>query len=139
MQVTPYLNFDGQCAEAFALYAKLFDGKITFMMTHGESPMREMIPVEDHGAIMHSTLELPGGVLIQGADAPGGRYNKPQGFAVAVNFDDVAKAEHAFKELVKGGVETMAMQETFWAERFGMLTDRFSIPWMFNAGMRPME
>ena len=139
MQVTPYLNFDGQCAEAFALYAKLFDGNITFIQTFGESPMAQTVPVEDHGAVMHASLALPDGQLIQGSDAPGGRYHKPAGFMVTVAMDDVEKAEHIFKELLKGGVETMAMEETFWAKRFGMLVDRFSIPWMFNVGTKPME
>ena len=138
MQVTPYLNFDGQCAEAFDFYARLFGGKITFIMSFGESPMAGHVPVEDHGAIMHATIELPGGQLLQGSDAPGGRYNKPAGFAVSISVDDADKGHHIFKELVKGGVETMAMQETFWAQGFGMLTDRFSVPWMINAGSKPM-
>lgn len=138
MKVTPYLNFDGQCAEAFDAYAKLFDGKIGFIQTFGQSPMAEAMPVEDHGAVMHASLELPGGQLIQGSDAPGGRYNKPAGFMVTVSLDDVEKAEHIFKELLKGGVETMAMQETFWAKRFGMLVDRFAIPWMLNVE-KPMN
>jgi len=138
MQITPYLNFDGQCAEAFELYAKLFDGKITFMMTFGESPMAGDMPVEAHGAIMHASIDLPGGQQLQGSDAPGGRYNKPAGFAVAVSLEDADKGRHIFKELVKGGVETMAMQETFWADGFGMLTDRFGVPWMINAGAKPM-
>lgn len=138
MQVTPYLNFDGQCAEAFALYAKLLDGKIGFIQTFGESPMAATVPVEDHGAVMHASLELPDGQLIQGSDAPGGRYNKPAGFMVTVSLDDVDKAHHVFKELVKDGVETMAIQETFWAKAFGMLTDRFGIPWMVNVD-KPME
>jgi PhnB protein len=138
MQVTPYLNFDGQCAEAFELPARLFDGKITFMMTFGESPMAETEPVETHGAIMHATVELPDGQQLQGSDAPGGRYNKPAGFAVAVALDDAGKAHAVFKELAKGGVETMAIQETFWAKAFGMVTDRFGIPWMINVN-KPMS
>jgi len=138
MQFTPYLNFDGQCAEAFALYEKIFDGKITFMMTNGESPMKDTVPVELHGAVMHATLELPGGQSLQGADAAGDWYKTPAGFAVSISLDDVEKAEHIFKELVHGGVERMAMQETFWAKRFGMLTDRFAIPWMINV-YKPMS
>ena len=138
MDVVPYLNFDGQCAEAFAFYEKLLDGEITFLMNFGESPMADHVPVEDHGAILHATLSLPGGRTIQGSDAPGGRYNKPAGFAVSITFDTVDKAHQVFKELTRGGVETMAIQETFWALAFGMVTDRFSIPWMINVD-KPME
>ncbi len=138
MKVTPYLNFDGQCAEAFAFYEQLFGGKIGFIQTFGESPMAQAMPVEDHGAVMHASLELPGGQLIQGSDAPGGRYNKPAGFMVTISLDSAEKGEHIFKELLKGGVETMALQETFWAVRFGMLVDRFAIPWMVNVE-KPMN
>ncbi len=138
MEIVPYLNFDGKCAEAFAFYEKLFDGKITFLMTFGESPMAETMPVEEHGAVMHATLLLADGQTLQGSDAPGGRYNKPVGFAISLSLDDVDKAHHVFKELVKGGVETMAMQETFWAKGFGMVTDRFDIPWMINV-YKPMN
>ena len=138
MDVVPYLNFDGQCAEAFEFYAKLLGGEITFLMSFGESPMADHVPVEDHGAILHATLSLPGGRTIQGSDAPGGRYNKPAGFAVSITLDTVEDAHRVFKELTKGGVETMAMQETFWAKAFGMATDRFSVPWMVNVD-KPME
>ncbi|MGZ3298796.1 MAG: VOC family protein [Asticcacaulis sp.] len=137
MQINPYLNFNGDCAEAFAFYEKVFDGKITFVMTHGESPMKDVLPVEWHGAIMHATLDI-GGQTLNGADAPGERYKTPAGFAVSVSLSDAERAERIFSELVKGGVEQMAMQETFWAERFGMLVDRFGIPWMFNVA-KPMQ
>ncbi len=138
IQVVPYLNFDGACAEAFDFYTKLFDGKITFLMSFGDSPMKDHVPVEDHGAILHATLELPGGQTIQGSDAPGDRYHKPAGFAVSITLDTVEQAHHVFKELTKGGVETMAIQETFWAKAFGMVTDRFAIPWMINVD-KPMN
>ena len=67
-----------------------------------------------------------------GADAPPGRYQKPNGFSVTFNLKDVAKSERIFKSLSEGGTVTMPIQETFWAGRFGMLTDQFGIPWMVN-------
>ena len=67
-----------------------------------------------------------------GADVPPGRYQKPEGFSVAIGLKDVAKAERIFKSLSEGANVQMPIQETFWAVRFGMLTDKFGIPWMIN-------
>ncbi len=138
LQIVPYLYFDGKCAEAFAFYEKALDGKITFLSTFGESPMASTVPVEDHGAVMHATLQLADGQLIQGSDAIQGRYEKPASFSISASFDDVDKAHHVFKELTKGGAETMALQETFWAKAFGMLTDPYGIAWMINV-YKPMN
>lgn len=131
MKFTPYLNFKFTCAEAFAFYEKLFGGKITFMMSHGDSPMAGDMPPEWHKAVMHATLDIKG-QIIQGADAPGDWYQTPAGFAVIIELEDEAEADRIFTALVEGGYEKMAMAETFWAKRFGMCTDRFGTPWMIN-------
>jgi PhnB protein len=83
--------------------------------------------------LMHATL-VAGDQVLMGADAPPGRYQKPEGVSVAINLDDVAKSERIFHALAEGGTVQMPIQETFWAERFGMLTDQFGIPWMVNCG-----
>jgi PhnB protein len=67
-----------------------------------------------------------------GSDAPPGRQQKPQGFSVNLGFKDPAEAERIFHALVESGTVTMPFGETFWATRFGMLVDRFGIPWMVN-------
>ena len=81
--------------------------------------------------IMHATLAV-GGQLLQGADAAGDHYKKPQGIAISISLRDVAEAERIFKMLAENGTVQMPIQETFWALRFGMTTDRFGIPWMIN-------
>ncbi|WP_443748821.1 VOC family protein [Asticcacaulis solisilvae] len=131
MKFNPYLNFDGKCAEAFAFYAELFGGSITFIQTFGESPMKDDVPADWHGAVMHATLDIAGETL-GGSDAPGHMFKTPQGFAVTIALSDVDEAERIFAGLVKDGVESMALQQTFWAKRFGMCTDRFGTPWMVN-------
>ncbi len=131
MQLNTHLNFDGNCREAFEYYGKLFAGKVTFMMTYGESPMAAHVPAEDHGKIMHGTVEL-GGQRLTGADLAGGRYGKPQGFDVMLSLEDPQEAERIFEALADGGWTQMPLQESFWALRFGMVTDRFGIPWMIN-------
>ncbi len=132
MQINSYLLFTGQCEEAFKFYEKLLGGKIEFMMTHGDTPAESQVPSEWRDKIMHARMSTPGGVLM-GSDAPPGRQAKPQGFSVSVSVEEPAEAERIFNALADGAsAVTMPIQETFWARRFGMLTDRFGIPWMIN-------
>ena len=80
----------------------------------------------------HSRPEA-GGRLLMGGDAPmQGPSSKPQGFCVSVSVDDPTEAERIFGELSEGGTVTMPIGETFWAQRFGMVTDKFGTPWMVN-------
>ncbi|HEX7050218.1 MAG TPA: VOC family protein, partial [Longimicrobiales bacterium] len=83
--------------------------------------------------VMHARLVTDGAVLM-GSDAPPGQSVQPQGIYVLVQVDDPADAERIFHALADGGQVTMPIAKTFWAERFGMLVDRFGIPWMVNGG-----
>ena len=80
---------------------------------------------------MHATLEV-GGEPLMGSDAPPKHYSEPKGFAVSLSPAKVADAERIFNALADGGNVGMPLQQTFWAARFGMVTDRFGIPWMIN-------
>jgi PhnB protein len=131
MRLGTQLNFDGNCQAAFEYYEKHLGGKVTFTLTYGDSPMATHVPHEDHGKILHATLEL-GDQRLTGADLPAGRYGKPQGFDVTIGLEDPEEAERIFAVLADGGWTQMPLQETFWAQRFGMATDRFGIPWMVN-------
>ena len=130
MQMVPYLGFDGQCAEAFRFYHAVLGGELQ-ILTHGESPMADQVPAEWRDRVLHAALVADGAVLM-GGDAPPGQGAKPQGFCVALQVDDPAEAERIYNALVEGGEATMPMQATFWAERFGMLVDRYGTPWIVN-------
>jgi PhnB protein len=132
MKLNPYLAFDGQCCEAFQFYERCLGGKIAFIQTIGESAMAKSSPPESLDRVMHVTLHI-GDQVLQGADAPPGQFTKPAGFCVAVHFDDVKEGERAFNALAEGGRVQMPFQPTFWARGFGMLIDRFDIPWIVNA------
>jgi PhnB protein len=80
---------------------------------------------------MHARLVVGDAVLLA-SDAPPAHYSAPQGFSVALQIKDQAEAERVFQTLVENGRVTMPLQQTFWALRFGMLVDRFGIPWMIN-------
>lgn len=132
MNVIPYLNFDGTCREAFTFYAELFGGQPHFM-TFGGTPAAEHVSPEAHDLLMHAYLET-GDLVLMGSDSPDGRYERPQGTYVSLQVERVEDGERLFAALADGGQVTMPLEETFWVERFGMVTDRFGTPWMINAG-----
>ena len=135
MHVDPYLNFNGQCAEAFRFYERVLGGKIEGMMTHGESPMADQVPPGWRDRVMHARL-VAGDAVLMGSDSPPEHYEKPQGISVSLNVDDPAVADRIFHALADNGSVSMPIQQTFWAARFGMLVDRFGIPWMINCEQR---
>jgi PhnB protein len=121
MQLVPRLSFNGQCEEAFKFYEQVLAAKITFMAPYPEWPDKTM----------HATIEV-GDRIMHGADAPPEHFKTPQGFSPALATKDTAEAERLFNALAEGGTVQMPLQQTFWASRFGMLTDRYGIPWMIN-------
>ena len=94
--------------------------------------MAKEAPPEWIGKIAHATLEI-GNTRIQGSDPVPGGYKAPQGFAISLD-PNVAEAEKLFAAVAEGGTVTMPLQQTFWAGAFGMVRDRFGVPWIINAG-----
>ncbi len=132
MQVTPYLNFDGQCKDAFKFYERVLGGKIEMMQAHGDSPIKDEVPPDWHDRILHAHLVAEDGELMA-SDVPPGSYVKPQGLYVSLNVEDPARAKRIFNELAEGGTVQMPFEKTFWAAGgFGMAVDRFGTPWMVN-------
>jgi PhnB protein len=131
MHVNPYLTFNGQCEPAFKLYARCFGGTIEAMLTHAETPAAEHVPPDWRNKIIHARLVV-GDQVLMGSDAPPPNYEAPKGFSVSLGIDTIADAERIFTALADGGTVRMPLQETFWAARFGMVVDRFGIPWMVN-------
>jgi PhnB protein len=131
MQLIAYLNFNGNCREAFDFYRDVFKGEITTRMTYGESPMRDQMPPDSYGMIMHNQLEADGAILM-GADGPPPHDGKGGNTYININVQDVDEAERIFHALSAGGNVQMPLQETFWAHRWASLTDRFGKPWMVN-------
>jgi PhnB protein len=133
VQLNPHLHFNGECEAAFKFYEQCLGGKITFMMPHEGTPIADRVPAKWRNKILHASLKV-GDEVLMGADAPPDHYQKPQGFSVTLGMKDPAEAERIFHALAENGTVQMPLQETFWAARFGMLIDRFGIPWMINCG-----
>ncbi|MEO8716411.1 MAG: VOC family protein [Acetobacteraceae bacterium] len=131
MQINPYLGFNGDCEAAFKFYERCLGGKIVMMMTYGESPMAEQTPAGSRGKIMHARMTV-GDWVLMGSDAPPDHYEAMKGISVSLVTDDPAEADRVFHALAENGTVGMPIQETFWADRFGMLVDRFGTPWMVN-------
>ena len=132
MNLNPCINlsFDGQCEAAFKFYERCLNGKITFMLTWGDSPMANDPPQEWSSKIVHATLVV-GNTRLQGSDPAPGSYESPRGFGITLSPSE-GDAERLFTELAEGGTVRMPLQKTFWAVHFGVLTDRFGIPWVIN-------
>jgi PhnB protein len=131
MDTNIYLHFDGNCEEAFKFYEKVLGAKIQTVFHYEGGPMADQTPPEQKDKVMHARMTI-GDKTIMGSDAPPGRYSKPRGFSINIDSKDVAEAERVFSALGEGGQVHMPMAETFWAKRFGMLVDKFEIPWMVN-------
>jgi len=130
MEVAPYLLFLGNCKEAFEFYEKALGGKLD-MMTFGQSPEAGNLPAAMHSQVIHARL-ASGNSVIMGSDCPPDRYTKPQGFSVSVSSADPGEVERIFNALVQGGQVQMALAQTFWSAKFGMLQDKYGIAWMVN-------
>ena len=137
MHLNPYLTFNGQCEAAFRFYAECLGGQIVAIMTHADAPAEAQISPEWRNKIMHARLAV-GDTLLMGSDSPPAHHENIKGCSVALQIETPAEAERVFKALAAQGTVQMPLQETFWAQRFGMLVDRFGVPWFINCE-KPQE
>ena len=137
MQFQPYLMFDGNCAEAMLFYERVIGGKLESMLKFSEmpEPCADM-PAGSGDRIAHACLVLDGAMLMASDTMPGQPFEGMKNFSVALTFATPDAARDVFDALAEGGKVTMPLGKTFWAEAFGMATDRFGTPWMVNGGMK---
>ena len=126
-----HLSFDGNCEAAFDFYERNLGGKVVFKLTWGDSPMAKDVPAGWSGKLLHASLTL-GDTSLLGTDAVPGTYQAPTGFMITLSLDEPEYAERLFGLLAEEGTIALPLQETFWAGRFGVVTDRFGIPWEIN-------
>ena len=131
MQMTPYLSFKGECEAAFNFYEECLGGRPGELFRYAGTPLANQVPEDWSNKIMHGSLMLGGQVLMGGDVAPD-KYEAPKGFSLSLQIKSPIDAERIFHELARGGRVLVPMEKTFWAERFGMVVDRFGIPWLIN-------
>ena len=129
MKLHTYLNYGGNCKQAFEFYEKHLGGKIIMMMTHAEQPNPSNVPPGWKDAILHARIDL-GETQLLGADVPPERFQPMRSAYLSLTVDSVAEAERIYALLSDGGQIFMPMEETFFAFRFAMLRDRFGTSWM---------
>ena len=135
--VNAYLNFDGQCEEAFNFYKSVFGGDFPMVSKFGDMPPQEGMPPmsEDvKNRVMHITLPISAETILMGSDTMPGLHDHKVGnnISLSINTESRAEAEKIFNGLSAGGTVTMPLEDTFWGAYFGMWTDKFGIHWMVN-------
>lgn len=133
MRMNVFLHFHGNCAEAFAFYAKVFQAGAPFHMPYSASPvpMPMPLPPDWQDKVMHTSVPI-GEAQLMGCDAPPGTASPVGGFRVCVESRDEAEVRRLFDALRQGGSVQMPLAPTFWSPLFGMCTDSFGVGWMIS-------
>ena len=129
MKLFTYLNFGGNCREAFTFYEKHLGGKVLAMMTHGQQPNPESVPPEWKDAILYARMRI-GETDLMGSDVPGERFQPMRSAYLYFSVNSTEEAERVYGVLSDGAQVIMPMEETFFARRFAMLRDQFGTLWM---------
>jgi len=129
MKLHTYLNYGGNCEQAFRFYEKHLGGKISMMMTHDQQPNAKDVPPDQKNAILHARIRI-GETDLMASDVPPARFQPMRSVYLSLSLNTSDEAERVFALLSAGGEIFMPMQETFFAFRFAMLRDRFGTSWM---------
>lgn len=128
--MNPYLIFNGEAATVIEFYKKALGAKVDFQQTYGDSS----IPCQDDWKqkIIHSRVLIQDNIVMIADAMPDNRVTMGDNIQLALKFEADNGIDSMFKLLSQDGTVKMPLQKTFWAEKFGMLTDKFGIHWMFN-------
>jgi PhnB protein len=129
MKLYTYLNYGGNCRQAFEFYVEHLGARISELTTHGELPDASNVPQDWRNAVLHARMEI-GETMLLGADVPPERFQPMRSAYLTLIVDSSDEAERIYALLKDGGQIFMPMEETFFAHRFAMLRDRFGTSWM---------
>lgn len=136
--VNVYLNFNGNCEEAFNFYKSVFGGEFPYLGKYKDMPVQEGMPAcstEMGEKIMHVSLPISKETSLMGSDTGGEwapAFQKGNNFSISITTDSKEEADRLFNGLSAGGQVTMPLANTFWGDYFGMFTDKFGINWMVS-------
>ncbi len=134
--VNPYLNFNGNAEEAFNFYRSVFGGEFPMILRFKDFGGDEMgVPKEDESKIAHIALPLGRDNMLMATDALeslGQSLTVGNNFYIMIGAESAEEAEQLFEALSDGGKVEMPLQQTEWAEKYGMCTDRFGVQWMIS-------
>jgi PhnB protein len=131
MPIEPYLNFDGRCEEAIEFYKKALGAEVAMLMRVSDSPEQPPggIAPGTENKIMHASLRI-GDATIMLSDGYCKGTQTFSGITLSLTVPNEAAADRAFNALSDGGNIHMPLSRTFFSPRFGMVADRFGVPWM---------
>jgi PhnB protein len=129
MKLHAYLNYGGNCEEAFRFYEKNLGGKILMMMRYADQPDPKIAPPGTEKFVLYANMAI-GETQLMGNDVPPERFEPMRSVYLSLSVDSTEEAERIYKLLSDGGTVFMEMAETFFAFRFAMLRDRFGTSWM---------
>ena len=135
MQIAPYLNFPGTTEEAMNFYAKALGGTLTEIHRFGSMPGSEDLPESVRNRVMHVGLDLPGGGRVMASDTMEGMgpaHVVGTNMSISIHPTSREEADRLFAALSEGGEVGMPLEDQFWGDYYGHLTDRFGIQWMVN-------
>ncbi|HXE32041.1 MAG TPA: VOC family protein [Terriglobales bacterium] len=138
MAVAPYLFFNGNCEQALHFYQQALGAKLGAIHRFSDAPPnagpggQPMCPPESMNQIMNAEFTI-GTSTLYASDCPPGRYQPPQGISLTISVTTADEVQQIFAALSQGGKVNMPPSETFFAQNFGMLTDKFGIAWMVIA------
>ena len=128
--MNPYLSFRGEARDALVFYQSVFGGTLD-TTTFGDMPGTPQHDV-DPSHLMHGMLTGDNGIVLMAADTPPSMNAPPSTTAISLSGDDSELLRGYFDALSDGATEVMALNTAPWGDTFGMLTDKYGIPWMVN-------
>jgi PhnB protein len=129
-QLNPYLSFKDNAREAMEFYQTVFGGKLTINTFKEFNASQD--PSEDD-KVMHSMLEAENGITFMASDTPDRMgYQTGINYSMSLSGDNAAELQGYFKQLLSGGTATMPLEKAPWGDTFGMLVDKFGVPWLVN-------
>ena len=135
MKVQTYVTFNGRCEEALALYKKAVGAKVTGLIRWKESLDKDMKGPPGYEEKIMNAAFLIGETQLMADDGMGDKTAEFKGMTPVIEVADDLEAKRVFTALGEGGKVTMPLMKTFWTSSFGMLTDKFCVPWMVNVAM----
>ncbi|WP_028522108.1 VOC family protein [Runella limosa] len=136
IQLTPYLNFEGNCREAMLYYQQCLGGELRLQPV-AESPMSAQMPAETGNQILHAVLEKEGKILLLASDMLENKRIGGNSITLSIYFQQLDETQVAFEKLSQNGVVTQPLHQTFWGATLGMLTDKFGNHWIFHFSKHP--
>ena len=139
MKVQAYKTFDGRCEEALEFYKKSIGAEITSLMRWNESPDNDMKgPPGYEEKILNASFRIGETELIADDGMGNEALAEFKEMTLVIEVADDANAKRVFMALGKGGNVTMPLAKAFWSSSFGMLTDKFGVPWMVGVETAPI-